>query len=159
MFLMYAVIAVFNSLSVRGRSPYHSLSAQRLSESTVFGAVKYHTAVIIQKLFLYSITALLPKKHVSCYWSQRLCTQIKNHGYLITNLTWRKTRWKCKTTNIARLARDCCAVPGTSANSETLSVSWKNFILQQLVYKTQCAPLYRHWGSVQAVRPTGGVEV
>jgi len=65
MFLMYAVIAVFNSLSVHGRSRYHSLSAQRLSESTVFGAVKYHTAVIIQKLFSYSITDLLPKKSTS----------------------------------------------------------------------------------------------
>ena len=25
--------------------------------------------------------------------------------------------------------------------------------------KKQSAPLYRHWGSVQAVRPIGGVEV
>jgi len=25
--------------------------------------------------------------------------------------------------------------------------------------KRQSAPLYRHWGSVQAVRPIGGVEV
>jgi len=35
MFLMYTVTAVFNSLSVRGRSRYRSLSAQWLSECTV----------------------------------------------------------------------------------------------------------------------------
>jgi hypothetical protein len=39
MFLMYAVIAVYNSLSVCGRSRYRSLSAQRLSERTVFNAL------------------------------------------------------------------------------------------------------------------------
>jgi hypothetical protein len=40
MFLIYTVITVFNLLSVRGRSrytaEYHSLSAQRLSEHTVY---------------------------------------------------------------------------------------------------------------------------
>jgi hypothetical protein len=39
MFLMCAVIAVYNSLSVRGRSRYHSVNTQRLSECTVFNAL------------------------------------------------------------------------------------------------------------------------
>jgi hypothetical protein len=41
MFLMYAVIAVFNSLSVRGWSQYRSLSAEWLSKRTVFCVMCY----------------------------------------------------------------------------------------------------------------------
>ena len=33
------------------------------------------------------------------------------------------------------------------------------FLKKKLKGKMYSAPLYRHWGSVQAVRPIGGVEV
>jgi hypothetical protein len=63
MFLMYAVIAVFNSFGVRGRSrytadfaTYHSLSAQRLSERILYkSAFQWNLPF---RLFLYYVIAL-----------------------------------------------------------------------------------------------------
>jgi hypothetical protein len=64
MFLIYAVIAVFNSLYLRGQSrytaKYHSLSAQRLSERTVRCSLTTRLHHLIQHCWNVEPTAVVP---------------------------------------------------------------------------------------------------